>query len=63
MTHSSKSTSKAGRKAGTGKSKGATQAAPSSKVLKQSQLDEISGGKLLAKADGQNLTPPDNTKP
>ena len=63
MTHSSKSTSKAGRKAGTSKSKGATQAAPSGKVLKQSQLDEISGGKLLAKVDGQNLTPPDNTKP
>jgi len=62
MTHSSKSTSKAGRKAGTGKSNGATQAASSGKALKQSQLDELSGGKLLAKVDEQNLKPPGNTK-
>jgi hypothetical protein len=61
MTHSSKSTSKTGRKAGTGKSKGATQAASSGKALKQSQLDELSGGKLLAEHDKKQPWPPCGT--
>ncbi|MFL6719299.1 MAG: hypothetical protein ACJ8G3_23385 [Burkholderiaceae bacterium] len=61
MTHPHKSTSKAGRKSSAGKSKVATQAKPSGKALKQSQLDEISAGKLLAERVNGKPWPPCET--
>jgi hypothetical protein len=62
MTHPSKSTSKPGNKSSARKSKVAAQATPPGGVLKQSQLDDISAGKLLAQFDKQKLPPPDDTK-
>jgi len=61
MTHPSKSTSKPGSKSSAGKSKVAAQATPSDKALKESQLDEISAGKLLANAGKKEPRPPCDT--
>jgi hypothetical protein len=61
MTHPSKSTSKPGSKSSARKSKVAAQATPSDKALKQSQLDEISAGKLLANSGTKEPWPPCDT--
>ncbi len=57
MTQPNKSVSRTDRKSSAGKSKSATQAAPSGKALKQSQLDEISAGKLLAQRAEEHTGP------
>jgi hypothetical protein len=62
MTQPNESASKTDRKSSAGKSKAANQVTPSGKALKQSKLDEIAAGKLLAERDGQKLLPSDGTK-
>lgn len=61
MTRPNKSTSKAGGKSSARKSKSATQATLPDKTLKQSQLDDISAGKLLAERDRPEPWPPCDT--
>jgi hypothetical protein len=61
MTEPKKSISKAGRKSSAPKSKLSTQATLPDKTLKQSQLDEISAGKLLAEHDKKQPWPPCGT--
>jgi hypothetical protein len=61
MTHRNKSISKAGKTSSTPKSKLATRATLPSKTLKQSQLDDISAGTLLAEPGRKELWPPCET--
>jgi hypothetical protein len=61
MTQPNKSISKAGKKSSARKSKLSTQATVPDKTLKQSQLDEISAGKLLAEHDKKQPRPPCGT--
>lgn len=51
MTQPNKSKPKTSEKSSARNSKSATQDAPANKTLQQSQLDEISAGKLLAERD------------
>ena len=61
MTQPNKSKPKTSGKSSAPKSKSATQATLPDKTLKQSQLDEISAGKLLAEQGGRESRPPCDT--
>ncbi|HEX8883295.1 MAG TPA: hypothetical protein VF797_02260 [Noviherbaspirillum sp.] len=55
MTQPNKSKPKTIEKSSARKTKSATRAAPADKALQQSQLDEISAGKLLAERHRKEL--------
>lgn len=61
MTQPNKSIVKAGKKSSARKSKHAIPATLPGKTLKQSQLDEISAGRLVAEHDKKQPRPPCST--